>query len=877
MNKLDRQLDLEREMTGLGHRKVELDVIVGNERPDPRSKKDDPKTIHKKSAREAEQESRTAYGRQLLVQAIDVVAYGLLDFLNEDARQAGRHSSVRKHLRLFYKPYPSYLVNPDETKAKADARYAKSVQVWEDDKIKQMRVVAFIGLQSVIDSLSMRSKHTASCVKIGSSLENELRFRYFAKTNPALWATVFGDLTRRESNFDRREAVLKHSMRHDDTGKASGWGAIPLKIRFALGAKLIELIAKTDLVVVKKVKESKRRHSEYILVATDATLEFMRDSMATAGIVNPTYLPAVCSPKKWSDPLSGGYYSAFEELAPVRMVKLDLSPTGVAQLKAIHEARDKMPLVYSAINAVQATPWKVNAPVLEIMRDAWMRSGLKIGKMPKRTDGYTLADAFPLENYWEGLKENEELFARWRRGRAKVYKARVEHVSRVLQMERTFAMAEKFAEEPTIYFPTQLDFRGRMYAMPAFLNPQGTDCAKGLLTFARGCKLGASGWRWLHIHLANMHGQDKLSFDDREEWSVVNYPWIVDCVKDPFQHRQWMEADKPWQFIATAIELVAAVESGDYENYFSHLPVTVDGTCNGLQHFSAMLLDKDGAVSVNLQPSEVPNDIYQIVADKVKAKFATMDDPLARAWLDWGFDRKATKRSVMILPYSGTLHASKEYVRDYAKEREGVKPWEDDFVATAFFAKHVWTTIEETVKSAGTVMRWLRAVSNAVTKEGQTIKWRTPINFMVEQDNRELDQFQVEIMVGKRSRYQPQFVKESERLDKKAQRLGISPNFVHSLDAACLMLTVNRAVDEGIEDFAMVHDSYGVLAGKMDTLYMGLRQAFIDIYQGNVMLDFVTSAARDLPEEVRQKLINAMPTKGSFNLESVRDSKYFFA
>jgi len=56
-----------------------------------------------------------------------------------------------------------------------------------------------------------------------------------------------------------------------------------------------------------------------------------------------------------------------------------------------------------------------------------------------------------------------------------------------------------------------------------------------------------------------------------------------------------------------------------------------------------------------------------------------------------------------------------------------------------------------------------------------------------------------------------------------------------------------------------------------------LRQAFVDIYQNDVMLDFVKEATKGLQEETRKKLIEAMPKKGTFELESVKDSAYFFA
>jgi DNA-directed RNA polymerase len=113
-------------------------------------------------------------------------------------------------------------------------------------------------------------------------------------------------------------------------------------------------------------------------------------------------------------------------------------------------------------------------------------------------------------------------------------------------------------------------------------------------------------------------------------------------------------------------------------------------------------------------------------------------------------------------------------------------------------------------------------------------------------------------------------------MDHRAMEQGIAPNFVHSLDASCLMLTVNRAVDEGVQNFAMVHDSYGVLAADMEQLYVGLRQAFVDIYQNDVMTDFFKSATSCLSDKELEE-IPAQPAKGTFQLELVKQSKYFFA
>jgi DNA-directed RNA polymerase len=55
-----------------------------------------------------------------------------------------------------------------------------------------------------------------------------------------------------------------------------------------------------------------------------------------------------------------------------------------------------------------------------------------------------------------------------------------------LQLVKILSVSESFEDEEAIYFPHQMDFRGRAYAVPMFLNPQGSDLAKGMLTFANG-------------------------------------------------------------------------------------------------------------------------------------------------------------------------------------------------------------------------------------------------------------------------------------------------------------------------------------------------------------------------------------------------------
>ena len=58
-------------------------------------------------------------------------------------------------------------------------------------------------------------------------------------------------------------------------------------------------------------------------------------------------------------------------------------------------------------------------------------------------------------------------------------------------------------------------------------------------------------------------------------------------------------------------------ESGDPTRHASGLPVQMDGSCNGLQHYAALGRDVEGAFQVNVSPSDRPQDVYSAVCDIV--------------------------------------------------------------------------------------------------------------------------------------------------------------------------------------------------------------------------------------------------------------------
>ncbi len=810
-------------------------------------------------ARDHREESGTSYGAWMIGQSVDQYADVLKEF--SEQKGAGRgHRAITAFAQL-------------------DAH-----------------VLAFLAMQAALDGISRKHRYTNIAVSLGRRIEDEIRFNTFATNNVAFWETLRKDLKKREPNLKRRRGILKHEMKKGaQTQESLVWEEWTTEFRLIVGSRALDLLLAVRVKfdkhsdpdkeesykhIVERVTVGHGKKKYFALAGTEATQNFVKALVEErSGVMEPQMMPTVTTPIKWVNPFVGGYPPFKGEFHDtddnVRQIvkRFPLVKTrgenGNNYLEELANRVSDMPMVYRAVNAVQETPWKINKGLLDVLRQAY-KTGLEIGDMPCGVD-------MPIPPKLPATATDEELTARNRKA-ALAHAANAQRASRMLQMETILGLAERYLYEPSIYFPMQLDFRGRMYAMPSFLNPQGNDPAKALLTFANSKPLGKSGLRWLRIHVANNQGEDKVSLDAREQWSITNYAWMAKCVSAPFEHREWMDADKPWQFLAAAQELVAAIESGNPEGHESSLPISVDGTCNGLQHFAAMCLDPEGAHFVNLSPSEKPQDIYQRVADLVKTemqKDALNGVVLAQEWLEEGFDRKSCKRIVMIVPYSGTEYAAKDYTRDYIADQK-ITRWEDSWAASIYFTRKVWQAIDTTITSAREAMVWLQGVSKVVSVHGAPMVWTTPVGFPVVQDYRKMTSYQVNTRLGDGIRYVPRLQRESRELDPRSQANAISPNFVHSLDAASLMLTVCKATDDGIKNFAMVHDSYGVLAADMDTLYAGLRQAFVDIYQNDVMGDFLKSTTSSLNDK-EQKKLPPMPTKGTFVLESVKDSKYFFA
>lgn len=540
------------------------------------------------------------------------------------------------------------------------------------------------------------------------------------------------------------------------------------------------------------------------------------------------------------------------------------------------EAQD-LTVEYECVNALQKTPWQVNEFVLDTVRTCWDSGQEWIGLPPR--------DALPIPPYPfskepKYLSEEElEQFKVFKAKRNAVYTANAKNMSKRIQVERTLQLAEEYVKVDNFWFVWQCDFRGRKYPVESFLSPQNADYSKALLEFSRSVAINSSeDAQWLAIHGANVFGVDKISLEDREMWAYMNTDKAIDVFTDPFNNKWWQEADKPWQALAWCKEWAeynAARANG--EPYETRLPCASDGSCNGLQHLSAMLRDSEGGRAVNLTPSDEPQDIYSDVARRATELLEQDGSEMAMHLLNIGVCRKLTKRSVMIVPYSGTRHACRDYIMEALAEKcTGNNPWGDEFFeASMVLSGFVWQAIGDVIVSAFSAMQYIKDVAKLYVDNGIPFTWTTPTNLIVRQFYTDRKSKRIKTHIAGSLVALRYFEDVGDKIDSRKTLSGASPNFVHSLDAAALTMTVHECLKDGILDYAMVHDSYGTHSPNMPRLNKRLREAFVSMYQEHdVLLNLYEDAVVSLPEGT---LVPPPPPKGGLDLTEVLQSDYFFA
>lgn len=741
--------------------------------------------------------------------------------------------------------------------------------------------LAYLTLRCSIQSGVQRDRIQKAANSVASAVIGHLEAEALRRANKAGALGLERTLNDGPAPSGRKLALAREIYRRE--GVALDWSP---KERILVGTKLIELAADACGLfreVLVREGSGKRRRTYQCLELTEQADEWLERQHARCELLDPIPMPMVVPPRPWTTPFDGGY---LDPPPGTSIVRHNTRP----YLDELENA--EMPRVYRAINQIQSTAWKINRPILETMRTLW-ESGGTLGNLPSRDDE-------PLPAKPPAFDTDEVVRKEWKREAAKIHALNARRTGKRLALMQKLWVAEKLVDFPEIYFPHSMDWRGRVYPIPAGgPSPQGDDTGKALLIFASGMPLGKIGARWLAIHIANLFGEDKVSFEDRIRWVEKNEAAILDSAADALDgQRFWTTADKPWQALAACLEWAGYRAEG--ESYRSHLPVALDGSNSGLQHLTALLRDAKAAPEVNLVGQDRPGDLYATVAARAQQLVDLSRDPGAEPWKGDRITRKIVKRPCMTYVYSATRMSMADQIRETLEELDeentgrGELPHlrgADNEAAAFWLSGVLYKLIGIEVPSARRAMDWLRKTMGLLNKADLPIWWTTPVGLPVLQRYPKVKARSVEVTFrGKRMQLLVageggapsllEFLEDNKGAwnDARQASSAIAPNFIHSLDAAHLMLVANACADRGIDSMAVIHDSFGTHAARIDELALILRETFIELYQSDPLAAFREEVLDQLQHysKLAEKL-PPLPCQGDLDLTAIRAAGYMFA
>jgi len=736
--------------------------------------------------------------------------------------------------------------------------YLAETRAGEGKKFKEyfrklpIELTAVVIARSVINSISQEKKRAAMAVRVGRALEREVALQTFKKVKADQFRKleIEHGAVRGESMKARKilvDARVRYGLNY------ANWG---VKACGGVGLTAIQIMAKYTGMIESFTKTEFGKRVGYVS-ATESMIEWLDKAHERHAVSESLYRPMISPPNKWRSNYDGGYY--LDQYQDKQLID--------DKGKHYQTLKDSdCPALFSAVNHLQECPWSINNEVLDVMNEMW-RSGMAVGGMPN-------PNIKPEPEWLDLYNDSADAMRAYRVDLYMTRTANSRNVGKRYKLQSLLEIAESYKDK-VLYFPHSLDFRTRCYPIPRILHPQGDDKAKGLLQFCEAKPIETKEQEdWFFIHGANCWGEDKVSFDDRIKWVNDNEGFIRECADRPLDCIRWAEAEKPFQFLAWCLEFRKYRAHG--KRFKSRIPIAQDGSNNGLQLMSLLLKDEKLAKQTNVLPSVTPQDIYQLVADKVIGKL--QKDPTTEHLnlLRYGIDRKLLKKAVMVVPYGGSYTTLLGILQDEIYSRslvEGTLPFKNLRKHCAKLTTVLWQVIQEELPTALALMTWLRHTIRPVVAENIEPSWSSPSNLKVYQGYRNTRRERVITALGYKVRRACNVMIDLDTLSVAKNSRSISPNFCHSLDASVMLTTVERMKLCGVNSLSMIHDSFATHAADSPLLARQLRESVIQIFSDNLLEKF--------QQDIKSLMPNAeypdLPPLGSLDINLLTRSRYFFS
>lgn len=759
---------------------------------------------------------------------------------------------VRSVLSAAFDDMVKHLDNTLNSSARNGGKYKRILKALDPEII--VATVLAHSMPTLINRDSIANSVQKLTALIGRGIVTEVKIDQAYKIHPLYMKAVTDRIT------DRKSRNLRYlTATYDNAFNTVTLGELKYELSNSdyihIGKIGLDAMYQAGLIELSKVRISGRTWSIYNL--NPVIYEFITSEnhkIHRRRICNRSRF-MVCPPDDWTGITGGGFKSARRKLSnqliahkgdfDFKWYEANLTP-------------NTAPLVYRMVNGIQKIPFTINEAVLSLIQDVMDEGGGILGVPPLNNPE---RPPFPFHEDWkqETATESElREFSYWKGQVVEWY----DTIKVLTQKRRDISEMLSILSQGfnTIYFPVYLDFRGRLY-YSAIPSPQGSDLSKACLELADKKPLGDRGLYWLKVHLANCLGYDKVRMDARVEFVDDNWEYFEKALENPIDMFEAWGDDSPLTAYSAALHIKRALDSGDPSSYLCGMPVHMDATVSGTQHFSAMLRDSVGGEYSNLLDKGQPqkSDMYSKVAEITLDDVKSHKTDISQFWTDYGLPRDLVKRPVMTYTYGVTKVTVNAHVWHYLKANPGSRDPETKEITG--LTNSLFDAIAKTIPATVEGMDFLMEVAKHY-KEDRMV-WTTPTGFKV--------LFHPKVSSTKRIAVRSAGVDlamykfTEEKTNRRKFVSGISPNFVHSMDASHLCLVANGMLDRGLQ-LVCIHDSIGTHPCDVDDMHYVIRDAFVKMYSGNIL--------QDLKEELGSDV--ELPEYGDLDINEVYNSEFFF-
>ena len=687
----------------------------------------------------------------------------------------------------------------------------------------QALIATKIVFDMVFSPISKKHRLTPIVEAIGKALEAEAQMEYYENEAKGLFITLKKNYWHQARGTESKRKCIQTTMHKQHI---TPWIAWADKTHAKVGIFLLEALCEVSGWFIREL-ERKGRKTYAVISPSELLMNHHDEIMRMAKLFSPLAKPMLIPPRNWHSLQDGGYY--LNDLTRCHQF-----------IRRSNHAPIQGEIPYQFINKIQQVSYKLNPFIVEVAKEL-EEKGISVGKFRPVIE-YEMPPKPPEE-------ASKDTWREWRRQAAIVHTARKNETRKACRTRMTMDVVREF-EDKVYYIPWSFDYRGRVYPIPNLLTPQDTDFGKSLILFNEGTKITEKGMEWIKFQLSTSYGLSKATMEERIAWidDYENRALVERVWRDPVGNvADWEHADDPWLFLAACNEWYEL----HYEHRFhTHLPVAVDATCSGLQILAGLAKDASTARMVNVLGSDKPQDAYATIASR---SMEAIPERLRPYW-----DRKATKRCVMTIPYNAKPFSNRSYIREAFKDKD-VDVDKEELTSCV---SAVRAAMDEVVPGAMRVMKWIETeVARAIKAGAQEIKWTTPSGFVVKQRLMKVarEKIQCQLM----GRISISVAGAEKGVDLKHHKNATAPNLIHSLDAALLHL----AVKDVNFPIALIHDSVLCRATDMCKLSTLVRKTYMTLFaEHEPLTDFALAiGAEENP-----------PIIGDLEPSEVIDSQYFF-